>query len=551
MALDQLQANLAERPERGAPAAMPSLRVMGTPRRLVARVSGLAARQERPGARGQGPAARIAYDAQGNPTKAALGFARSQGVDVGVAAEARCIDGKEYVVAVIVRGGARRQRRPGRDPARRGRSALRFAKSMRWNASGVSFSRPLRWFVALLDDQVVPFEYAGVRSGRVSRGIRPLDSPELAIPAAADYERVMAEAGIMLDVREREAAASPRRRKPWPQRWVAMVPEDADLLREVANLVEYPLAIRGAFAQEYLRLPDVVLLAVMRKHQRYLPVMREGKLLPYFIAVANGAQPGCGRGALRQRGGAARPLRRRSLLLRCRHANAAGGVHRRAWARSPSRSSWARCWTRCSASSGWCPSWARLLGLSAAEMTMASRAAALCKSDLATQLVVELTSLQGRWAATMRGCPASRKAWRWPSRSTTCRASWETVCPQRWPAVVVGLADRLDTLVGLFAVGIRPSGAADPWGLRRAALGLVQALVGKEISLALPEAISPGRRAAACAGRAKPRCAMCWISSTSAIAATSWIAGSATIGWMPCLPNAATIPGWPIGRSES
>ena len=168
------------------------LRVDGTPRRLVAYVRGLDARQSDQDRVIKGPATRVAFDEQGNPTKAALGFARGQGVEV-VALQKRAFEGKDYVVAVSVE--------KGRDatailaailPGVVG--AVQFAQSMRWNASGVSFSRPLRWYVALLDEVVVPFEYAGVRSGRVSRGIRPLNCPSWSSP-----------------VRETMLASSPKR----------------------------------------------------------------------------------------------------------------------------------------------------------------------------------------------------------------------------------------------------------------------------------------------------------------------------------------------------
>ena len=150
--------------------AFRGLCVVGTPRRLVALVQELGATQADEERVARGPAARIAYDEAGNPTKAALGFARGQGVDVSVL-QTRNVDGRDYVVAVVVERG-----RPASqvlaEVLPQVVASLAFSKSMRWNSSGVGFSRPLRWFVALLGDQVVPFEYAGARSGRVSRGIR-------------------------------------------------------------------------------------------------------------------------------------------------------------------------------------------------------------------------------------------------------------------------------------------------------------------------------------------------------------------------------------------
>ena len=482
--LAQLQANLAKALGE-ARLSYENLAVKGTPRRLVAQVRGLAARQGDQERMVKGPAARIAYDEQGNPTKAAIGFSRSQGVEVE-ALQRRMIDGREYAVSVILQVGREASAilaeiLPGVV------GSLRFAKSMRWNASGESFSRPLRWIVALLNEVVVPFEYAGACGGQVSRGIRPLNSPETAIPAAADYDRIMAEAGIMLDVREREQSIAAQAQA-LAAEVGGVVPEDADLLREVANLVECPLAIRGTFAHEYLRLPDVVLLAVMRKHQRYLPVMREDRLLPYFITVANGSSldvPAVRYG--------------NEEVLRARYADAAyffGADSKRRLEEFTPRlatltfqEQLGSVLDKVHRIERLAPELGALLGLSPAEMTIASRAAALCKSDLATKLVVELTSLQGemgRHYARLAGEPegvALAIAEHYLPRFTGDRL------PTAKAGLVVGLADRLDTLVGLFAVGLRPSGAADPWGLRRAALGIVQALVGKEVSLALSEII--------------------------------------------------------------
>ncbi len=483
--LDQLQRNLSAALSE---ARLPYERlvVQGTPRRLVARVEGLAARQGDQERVVKGPAARIAYDERGNPTKAALGFARGQGVDVSTL-QLRVLDGREYAVSVAVQKG----REAGSILAEVLPSvvgSLRFTKSMRWNASGAGFSRPLRWIVALLDKAVVPFEVAGVSSGRISRGIRSLSSPPLSIAAAADYPSVMAGAGIMLDVRQREESILSQAHV-LAAEVGGVLPEDADLLREVANLVEYPLAIRGAFAQEYLWLPDVVLLAVMRKHQRYLPLVRDGKLLPYFIAVANGANLDVA--AVRYGN---------EEVLRARYADAAyfyaADSKRRLDDFAPRlatltfQEQLGSMADKVQRIQRLVPQLCSMLGLSAQETAFAARAAALCKNDLATQLVVELTSLQGemgRHYALSAGEPpevALAIAEHYLPRSMGDRL------PTGKPGLVVGLADRLDTLVGLFAVGARPSGAADPWGLRRAALGIVQVLVAREVSLALPEIIS-------------------------------------------------------------
>ncbi|MBN1400310.1 MAG: glycine--tRNA ligase subunit beta, partial [Anaerolineae bacterium] len=458
----------------------------GTPRRLAALVRGLDARQEDRRLEARGPAAEIAFDPQGQPTRAGLGFARSKGVDVSEL-QIRDIGGRNYAVAVTLEEG-------------RGASAvlagilpdviagLRFSRSMRWNASGVAFSRPLRWFVALLEDQVVPFAYAGVRSGRVTRGIRSQDSPEIQVPSAADYDSLMQTAGILLATEAREASILEQSRALVAQVQGTVV-EDPELVREVAHLVEYPLAILGSFDEAYLELPEMVLMAVMRKHQRYLPVLRHGEMLPYFVAIANGA--GLDVDAVRLGN---------QEVLRARYADAAyfyaADTKRSLQAFTPRLSTLmfqerlGSMLDKVERLKRLVPDLGEMLGLDETELATARRAAALCKSDLATQLVVELTSLQGQMGRHYAELSGETPEVAQAIEEHYLPGFMGDRLPESLPGTVLGLADRLDTLVGLFAVGIRPRGAADPWGLRRAAFGLVQLLVEKGLSLALPEALS-------------------------------------------------------------
>ncbi|NIO72411.1 MAG: glycine--tRNA ligase subunit beta, partial [Anaerolineae bacterium] len=246
------------------------LRVTGTPRRLVVYVEDLAPKQQDREELVKGPPAKVAYDAEGKPTKAALGFARGQGVSVDDL-EVREMDGGQYVVATRVEEG-----RPAPEVLAKLLpqliSSLRFNMTMRWNESGVAFSRPIRWLVALLGDQVIPFEYAGVQSGCTSRGLRPLGSPELTIKNAGHYFDVMAANSIIVDTGERRASIEQQINR-LAAEVGGRIPEDPALLDEVTNLVEQPTAVRGTFEEKYLSLPRDVLITVMKKHQRYFPVI--------------------------------------------------------------------------------------------------------------------------------------------------------------------------------------------------------------------------------------------------------------------------------------
>jgi glycyl-tRNA synthetase len=482
------------------------MRVTGTPRRLVVYVEDVASRQRDLEQTVKGPPARAAFDARGEPTKAALGFARGQGVGVADL-QVREAAGGQYVFAVQHVEG-----RPAGEVLSEAMPGLigstGFARSMRWNASGVTFSRPIRWLVCLLGDVVIPVEYAGLVSGRASRGPRPAASPRVEIPTAADYFSTIAEQKIIVDADERRAAI-------WEQmqRLAAevggSVPEDPALLEEVTNLVEQPTALRGEFDPAYLSLPDSVLITVMKKHQRYFPVIRApgsvkaaspvaglpshtSSLLPYFIAVRNGGREHLD---VVRRGNEA--------VLRARYADA--DYFFRADTAQPLESFLPRLDTllfqeqlgsmldKTRRLEQLAPAIGEDLGLSEAELETTRRAAHLCKADLATKMVVELTSLQGvmgREYALHSG--ESRGVADAIFEHYLPRFAGDRL-PATRPGLVLGLANRLDSLVGLFAAGLAPTGSADPYGLRRDALGLVTVLMETETDYS----VSRGFQAAA------------------------------------------------------
>ena len=472
-----------------------SVRVLGTPRRQAVLVQDLAPRQADVEQVVKGPPAKIAFR-DGQPTRAAEGFAHKLGVRVSDL-RVQAMDGGEYVVAPKVERG----RPTGEVLAEQLPNliaGIHFNKSMRWNKSGVSFSRPIRWLVALLGDRVVSFEYAGLTSGRVTRGLRPMGSPEIEIQQAENYLRLMAESQILVDPDERQRSIAAQIGALAKEAGGA-IPDDPALLAEVTNLVECPTALRGTFEETYLKLPRDVLITVMRKHQRYFPVVSKNAsidspagLLPYFIAVRNGdelhldkVQHG-NEEVLRARFADAaffyeadikKPLedylpRLDTLTFQERLGSVGDKVRRLEKLSHPI---------------------GEMTNLSSSEAATAARAAHLAKADLVTQMVVELTSLQGiigeHYALASGEPPAVATAIR---EHYLPRFSGDALA-QTASGVALGLADRLDSLIGLFAVDLKPTGAADPFGLRRAALGVVQTLVGHEMRFDL----HAGLRAAA------------------------------------------------------
>ena len=271
-ALDQLSARL--------PAMLDDLRlnfqnvrVMGTPRRLVALVEGLAPQQQNLEEWIKGPPADRAFTQDGTPTKAAEGFARSKGVDLS-ALEVREMDGGLYTVALVRQEGrptiqVLSETLPGLI------ASIRFEKPMRWNSSNVIFSRPIRWLVAIYrpdrETQIVPVEYAGLKSGDVTRGLRFHPPDEKRVNSAEEYLEFLRKQGILLDASERQAAIIDQVGKLAEQAG-GYISEDPDLLREVTGLVEQPTALLGGFDPTFLALPREVLVSVMKKHQRYFPV---------------------------------------------------------------------------------------------------------------------------------------------------------------------------------------------------------------------------------------------------------------------------------------
>ncbi len=460
------------------------VRIFATPRRQVVSIADLAPRQPDREELVKGPPADKAFDKSGQATPAAQGFAKKNGVglkDLQVREE----NGGKYVFAVVKQSGRS-------TPEVLARTlpdwieGLKFEKSMRWNASGVSFSRPIRWLAAVLGERAIPFEYAGVASGNVTRGLRPYDSPELVIPSAGKYFEVMRQAGIVLDFEDRKKAILEQVSKLADiVKGQALVEED--LLAEVANLIEKPTAVLGGFDREFLSLPREVLISVMKKNQRYFPLVskpaKQGDgLLPHFIAIRNGDEVGLD--LVRQ--GNEHVLGARfsdaSFFVRedLKHKldefrpRLSGLVFH---ARLGSMLDKADRILKLSAEL------APMVGLGRDELSALQRAAYLAKADLTTQMVAEMTSLQGiigREYALQAGEPQA---------VADAIGEQYQPAPQTRIGLALALADRLDSLVGLFAAGLAPTGAKDPFGLRRAAIGIVQPLIEHDLALDLQAAV--------------------------------------------------------------
>ncbi|GAP09735.1 glycyl-tRNA synthetase, tetrameric type, beta subunit [Bellilinea caldifistulae] len=449
--------------------------VLGTPRRLTVIVEDLADRQTDRETVVKGPPAQRAFDQNGNPTPAAIGFARSRGLDVSQLQVAE-MDGGQYAIARVFEAGkpAVEVLAPALPPLI---DSLSFTKSMRWNQSGVSFSRPIRWLLALLDDQVIPFQYAGLTSGNQTRGLRFRQPETTEITGVSAYLEFLASQGILLDPQERRASIRRQAEQLIAECGGDPAHLDENLLDEVTGLVEAPAALRGSFDEAHLQLPAEVLISVMKKYQRYFPVYKtDGSLLPYFIVIRNGDE------RFKEV-----VVDGNEQVIRARFADAAFFIQEDL--KQPLEAFLPRLHTltfqvklgsmldKTQRIERLVEQLISTVGLKDEQAAAARRAAHLCKADLVTNMVIEMTSLQGlmgRYYALHSGeSPAVAQA---IFESYLPRYAGDDY-PQSPAGLLVGMADRLDTLAGLFAAGLAPSGTKDPFAQRRAALGLVQNLI--------------------------------------------------------------------------
>ncbi len=473
---------LAEQRLTAARLAYTRVITLGTPRRLALIVEGLAERQPDLEEVVSGPPKKAAYDAAGKPTKAAEAFAAKHGVAVS-ALELVTTDKGEYL-------SARRHERglPTLEllPALLSGllRAIPWKKSMRWAAYEESFARPVHWLIALYGGERVALEFCGVKSGNRTRGHRFMAPAELEVASAREWQDKLEQAFVIVDPAKRRVLIEAELLRLATEAGARVRPDPA-LLDEVANLVEWPVGICGSFDQEFLAIPPEVIVSAMRAHQRYFAMEDgAGKLAARFCTIAGTVT----RDASRVRAGNERVLRARlsdarfffeedrKVRLEERAARLDGVVFQ---AKLGSIGAKVK---RVGEVAAWVATQVAPQ-LSAADV---ARAAHLCKADLVSHMVGEFPDLQGvmgRAYALLQG-----------ESAVVADAILEHYLPRgagaELPAgdlgAVIGIADRIDTMVGCFGVGLVPSGSADPYGLRRAAIAILGITLGRKWRLPLP-----------------------------------------------------------------
>lgn len=475
--LGQLK-QLAETKLNDAHLPFESIATYGTPRRLALIVKGLTDTSAEISERHKGPSASIAYDADGNATKAAIGFARGKGLDV---ADLVVEDG--YIYAETKTAGV-----PAKDIVTdmlpQLITGLNFPKSMHWGNLDAKFVRPVRWLVALLDEEVIPVEFATVKSGNVTRGHRLLGADEITIKNAASYVDTLKENFVMVDQDARRELISKQLHDIAASKNASIVWDD-DLLEEINYLVEWPTALCGGFEESYLALPDAAIITPMKDHQRYFPLVdQDGKLLPMFLTVRNGSdhsievvQAGNER-VLRARLDDAKfffnedrkkPLiDRQDGLTKIVFQEGLGNL-----ADKTERLLKLGC------------VFGEECGLHEDAAVVLERATELAKTDLTTGMVTEFTELQGvmgkEYALLDGESPEVAEA---IFEQYLPRFAGD-VLPQTEAGKVLSIIDKVDNIVATFSRGLIPTGSQDPYALRRQTIGILNILLGSEWNISL------------------------------------------------------------------
>ncbi len=480
---------LAEKELKNLSLSFETVKTLGTPRRLTLYVAELAEAQPDRTEEVLGPPKQVAFDAEGKPTKAAEGFAKKQGVSLEELRVKETPRGEYVFVEKRIPGRKTMDLLP--ELLERLVTGISFPKSMRWGVHTLRFARPIRWFMALYGRNVVAFELAGVRAEGVTYGHRFMAPDPIEVDGLVDYVRKLREAFVIVEPEERLA----RTFKEIKDAALAVggeVLKDQELLEENANLVEFPYATLGRFDEKFLSLPRPVLITAMREHQRYFAVTdARGELLPLFVAV-NNTKPDDPAALI---AGHERVLRARledakfyferdlKVPLAERVKELASVVYHAQLGTLYDKVK------RLEALSVWLAE-----RLAPDKVEIVRRAAFLSKADLVTELVQEFPSLQGvmgREYALLSGEPPE-VAQAIYEHYLPLHAGGEL--PQSVPGAIVALADKLDTLCAFFGIGERPTGAADPFGLRRAAYGLIEIVLAHGFRFSLTEAIREALR---------------------------------------------------------
>lgn len=461
------------------------IRTFATPRRLTISIANVARQQQRQELELTGPPARIAFDADGKPTKAAEGFARTNGVSVDELKTIETEKGEYLFLSKIIEGGKSVDQLPEILPRVIGK--IPFKKSMRWKDLDIRFVRPMHWIVATFGGEVVPFTFGDLQSGNRSRGHRFMAPEEFTVSGAEDYI-VKAEQQYVIPQIEKRRQLIEEQLDVLAKQLGGKLNPDDDLLEEVCFLVETPQALAGTIDEHFLQLPPELLITSMREHQRYFTLVDEqGKLLPHFITVANTLtkDPNV-------------VVAGNERVLKARLSDAMFFWQEDQKNRLESRlealkkvvyqAKLGTSFEKVERFTELATDLAQQFAPQTVEMT--KRAATLAKCDLETGMVYEFPELQGimgREYALLEG-EDPRVATAIYDHYLPVQAGGEL--PGNDIGAFVSLADKIDTICGCFSVGLIPTGTADPYALRRSAIGILAIILDRGYAVSIPDLVA-------------------------------------------------------------
>ncbi|MCY7782668.1 MULTISPECIES: glycine--tRNA ligase subunit beta [unclassified Bacillus (in: firmicutes)] len=461
------------------------VKLFNTPRRLAVLVKDVAEKQDDIKEEAKGPAKKIALDADGNWTKAAIGFSKGQGADVNDL-YIKEVKGTEYVFVQKFQAG---QETKSLLPELSGLvTSLHFPKNMRWGNEDLRYIRPIKWIVALFGQDVIPFSITNVESGRTTQGHRFLGH-EVSIESPSAYEEQLKEQHVIADPNVRKQMIQTQLETMAAENnW--SIPVDEDLLEEVNHLVEYPTALYGSFESEFLSIPEEVLVTTMKEHQRYFPVKdKNGDLLPHFITVRNGnshAIENVARGnekVLRARLSDASFFYKEDQKLNI-DANVKKLENIVFHEELGSLADKVRRVTSIAEKLA--------VRLQADEDTLkhVKRAAEISKFDLVTHMIYEFPELQGIMGEKYARMLGEDEAVAAAVNEHYMPRSAGGKTPSTFTGAVVAMADKLDTIASFFSIGVIPTGSQDPYGLRRQASGIVAILLDRNWGISFEELLT-------------------------------------------------------------
>jgi glycyl-tRNA synthetase beta chain len=468
---------------------------IGAPRRLAGMCASILSKQPDEIKEITGPPKSVAFDAEGKPTRAAESFAQKVGIPISKLATVMTPKGEYLAARQTIRGRSAKQILEEVLP--RAVAEIPWPRTMYWTGiEGLHFIRPIRWVVALLGGNVLRIKLGDASAGKFSAGHRFLGKSKIPLSGAKDYVQRLKANHVLVRPEERRKKIETELKRLAAGKGLR-IHEDDDLLNMVTYLNEFPTAIMGGFDPAYLELPDEILITVMRGHQKYFAMERkDGSLAPHFLAIINLDKD---RAELIRVG--------HERVLRARFADA-----RFFWQTDQKRrladylpklgavtyqaklGSYGDKVERMRALARWLAEQWFASGIPQASVAAADRAAELSKCDLVTDMVREFTELQGVVGGLYAKSQGEPEDVAWAVYDQYRPASLDDPIPRSMAGQALALADKLDSLVGCFAVGLLPSGSSDPFALRRAAMGIVKILVETKLPLSLPMAIARSAR---------------------------------------------------------